>query len=141
IVVWGAQNRQRSHLEDRGVLEPAISGTFRKPQSRSNGYCNAGRPGANNSPTRESRTVVDGSDGICPSSCIEVNRARWKEIETLLLGIFIGPPRLIFAVISWFRHSETLSGFVLSDFYSLFGCFLVNCDLVSALLYGSPHEH
>jgi hypothetical protein len=50
--------------------------------------------------------------------CIEVNRARWKEIETLLLGIFIGLPRLIFAVKSWFRHSETLSGFVLSDFYS-----------------------
>jgi hypothetical protein len=55
---------------------------------------------------------------MCPSACIEVNRARWKEIETLLLGIFIGPPRLIFAVKSWFRHSETLSGFVLSDFYS-----------------------
>ena len=35
--------------------------------------------------------------------CIEVNRARWKEIETLLLGIFIGLPRLIFAVKSWFQ--------------------------------------
>jgi CheY-like chemotaxis protein len=53
-------------------------------------------------------------DGVKTTAILKRNPKTSSEV----CEIFIGPRRPIFTVKSWFCHSETRSGFVLSDFYS-----------------------